>query len=53
MGIRGAYVQLNVTNIFDERYLANISTANSAGANGRTGSLGSPRTAVVSLGLSF
>lgn len=52
MGIRGAYVQLNVTNLFDERYIGNISTANTAGT-GRTGSLGSPRTAVVSLGLSF
>ena len=52
MGIRGAYVQVNVTNIFDELYLGNISTANTAGI-GRTGSLGSPRTALVSLGLSF
>ncbi|KPF79484.1 hypothetical protein IP78_09165 [Brevundimonas sp. AAP58] len=65
--IRGAYVQLNVTNIFDEEYLGNISTGNNAttidvdpgpgvvNRNGspRTGSLGAPRTAVISLGMQF
>ncbi|WP_332639031.1 TonB-dependent receptor [Brevundimonas sp.] len=29
-GIRGAYVQLNVNNLFDEEYLGNISTGNNA-----------------------
>lgn len=66
-GVTGAYVQLNVTNIFDETYLGNISTGNHATTidvdpgpgvilrNGvvRTGSLGSPRTAMISLGLRF
>ena len=49
-GIRDAYVQLNVTNIFEEEYLGNISTSLQGN---RTGSLGSPRTAVISLGTSF
>ena len=66
-GIRNAYVQLNVNNLFDEEYLGNISTGNNAlpvdidptaGVNLRAGqfrtySLGSPRTATVSLGLKF
>ncbi len=49
-GIRNAFVQVNVTNIFDEDYLGNISTGNTGF---RTGSLGSPRTAVITLGTSF
>lgn len=49
-GIRDAYVQLNVTNIFEEEYLGNISTSTTGN---RTGSLGAPRTAVISLGTSF
>ena len=49
-GIRDAYVQLNVTNIFEEEYLGNISTSLQGN---RTGSLGAPRTAVISLGTSF
>ena len=66
-GVTGAYVQLNVTNIFDETYLGNISTGNNATnidvdpgpgvvtRTGvvRTGSVGAPRTAVVTLGLRF
>jgi iron complex outermembrane receptor protein len=66
-GIRGAYVQVNVSNLFDEDYLGNIST----GSNGlavaqstdprvpdrsgqvRTYSLGSPRTAQITLGMKF
>lgn len=70
-GIRGAYVQLNVNNLFDEDYLGNISTganalpavattdprvpANIANRNGfaRTYSLGSPRTAQITLGMKF
>ncbi|MEY4556345.1 MAG: hypothetical protein RL093_1464, partial [Pseudomonadota bacterium] len=66
-GIRGAYVQLNVNNLLDEDYLGNISTGNNglaavispdnrvpdrAGA-ARTYSLGSPRTAQITLGLKF
>lgn len=49
-GIRDAFVQVNVTNLFDEDYLGNISTSTTGL---RTGSLGSPRTAVVTLGTSF
>jgi iron complex outermembrane receptor protein len=49
-GIRDAFVQFNVTNLFDEEYLGNISTGNTGF---RTGSLGSPRTAVLTLGTSF
>ena len=30
LGIRGAYVQLNINNLFDEEYLGNISTGNNA-----------------------
>ena len=66
-GIRGAYVQLNVTNLFGEDYLGNISSGNNAFAtpistdprvplrNGqaRTYSIGAPRTAVISLGMKF
>ncbi|WP_082572377.1 TonB-dependent receptor [Brevundimonas sp. Root1423] len=67
MGIRGAYVQLNVTNLFDEEYLGNISTGNSGLAapqstdprvplragQARTYSIGSPRTAQITLGMKF
>jgi len=49
-GIRDAFVQLNVTNIFEEEYLGNISTSLTGN---RTGSLGAPRTAVITLGTSF
>ncbi|HWQ86348.1 TonB-dependent receptor [Brevundimonas sp.] len=49
-GIRDAFVQVNVTNLFGEDYLGNISTSTTGL---RTGSLGSPRTAVVTLGTSF
>jgi iron complex outermembrane receptor protein len=67
-GIRGAYVQVNVTNLLDEDYLGNISTGNStlpfvrstdprvtpgAAAAARTYSLGSPRTAQITLGMKF
>jgi iron complex outermembrane receptor protein len=68
-GIRGAYVQVNVTNLLDEDYLGNISTGNSvlafnrsadprvtdgaAASGGRTYSLGSPRTAQITLGMKF
>ena len=69
IGIRGAYVQVNVNNLFGEDYLGNISTGNStfaftqstdprvpdraAQSVGRSYSLGSPRTAQITLGLKF
>jgi len=66
-GIRGAFVRLNVTNLFDEDYLGNISTGNNGLATVissdnrvpdragqvRTYSLGSPRTAQLTLGMKF
>lgn len=70
-GIRGAYVQVNVNNLFDEDYLGNISTGNNGlsavvttdprvpagtanrGGQARTYSLGSPRTAQITLGMKF
>ncbi len=62
-GIRDAYVQVNVTNLLDEDYLGNISTGNNSfaapissdprvplrGGQTRTYSIGSPRTAMISL----
>ncbi len=67
IGIKNAYVQFNVTNLFDEKYLGNISTGNNATTidvdpgpgvvnrtgQARTGSLGAPRTAVFSIGTRF
>jgi len=67
-GIRDAFVQFNVANMFDEEYLGNISTGTNAltiadvdpgapvtprAGSPRTGSLGAPRTAIISLGLKF
>lgn len=66
-GIRDAYVQFNVTNLFDEEYPASISSGNNAitidvdpsaavfNQNGvvRTFSLGAPRTMMLTLGTSF
>jgi iron complex outermembrane receptor protein len=66
-GIRNAFVQFNVTNLFDEEYPASISSGNNAlpvdvdpGAgviiqNGqlRTFSLGAPRTMILTLGTTF
>ena len=66
-GIRGAYVQANISNLFDEEYLGNISTGNNGlnasispdarvplrGGAARTYSLGSPRTAQITLGMKF
>ncbi|MFA4894351.1 TonB-dependent receptor [Brevundimonas sp.] len=68
-GIRGAYVQVNLNNLLDEDYLGNISTGNAvlayarssdprvpdqaAASSGRTYSLGSPRTAQITLGMKF
>jgi len=50
IGAGGSYIQLNVINLFDEEYLADIST-NTTG----TGQfqLGAPRTAMVTLRASF
>lgn len=70
-GIRGAFVRLNVSNLFDEDYLGNISTGSNAlstvvttdprvpaatanrSGSARTFSLGSPRTAQITLGMKF
>ena len=66
-GIRNAFVQFNVTNLFDEEYPASISSGNNAlavdidpgaGVNLRAGtvrtfSLGAPRTMMLTLGTSF
>lgn len=66
-GIRGAYVQVNINNLFDENYLGNISTGANAlpvvrstdprvplgSGFARTYSLGAPRTAQITLGLKF
>ncbi|MBX9616525.1 MAG: TonB-dependent receptor [Caulobacteraceae bacterium] len=66
-GIRDAFVQFNVTNLFDEEYPASISSGNNAttinvGTGStivnrtgqlRTFSLGAPRTMVLTLGTSF
>lgn len=66
-GIRNAYVQFNVTNLFDELYPASISSGNNAttidvdpgaGVVNRTGQLrtfsyGAPRTMMLTLGTSF
>ncbi len=66
-GIRNAFIQFNVTNLFDERYPASISTGNNAttidvdpgpGVVNRTGqlrtfSLGAPRTMILTLGTTF
>ena len=66
-GIRNAFVQFNVTNLFDEEYPASISSGNNAttidvlpgaGVSLRTGqlrtfSLGAPRAMVLTLGTTF
>lgn len=65
--VRDAFIQLNVNNLFDEDYLGNISTGNNAlgavvnpnpvvplrGGQVRTYSIGSPRTAQISVGVKF
>jgi len=65
--LRDVYVQLNVTNLLDEDYLGNISTGNNATpiavsadprvplftGSARTYSIGSPRTAMITLGVKF
>lgn len=67
VGLRDVYVQVNVTNLLEEEYLGNISSGNNATAisvssdprvplftgSARTYSLGSPRTAMISLGVKF
>ena len=60
-------MQANISNLFDEEYLGNISTGNNGlnasispdarvplrGGAARTYSLGSPRTAQITLGMKF
>jgi iron complex outermembrane receptor protein len=66
-GVRNAFVQLNVTNLLDEEYQANISTGTNALAvaqstdprvtdrsgSVRTASVGAPRTWLISFGARF
>lgn len=67
-GLKDAFVQLNVTNLFDEVYAVNISSGQNAvtiadinptsavtARNGvvRTFGIGAPRTALLTLGLKF
>ncbi|MNL73876.1 hypothetical protein D3C87_1994050 [compost metagenome] len=46
----GMYVQVNVSNLFDEEYLGDISTADTGN---RTANLGAPRSAVATLRMTF
>jgi len=46
----GMYFQVNVLNVFDENYLADISTELSGG---RTANIGAPRSAVATLRMTF
>ncbi|WP_296169531.1 TonB-dependent receptor [uncultured Brevundimonas sp.] len=67
-GIKDAFVQVNVSNIFDEEYPINISSGTNAltiadvnpgpGVNSRSGSprtfgIGAPRTAMITIGTRF
>lgn len=66
-GIKDAFIQLNVTNLLDEEYQANISTGTNALATAqsadprvpdrtgqfRTASIGAPRTWLISIGTRF
>jgi iron complex outermembrane receptor protein len=65
--LRDVYLQVNVTNLLDEEYVGNISSGNNATSiavsadprvplftgSARTYSVGSPRTAMISLGVKF
>ena len=48
LGLDDSYVQLNVTNVFNERYFGNISTQINAGGNPNF-SVGSPQTFMLTL----
>lgn len=50
LGNGGSYIQFNVINLFDEEYLADISTSTTGSASYQ---LGAPRTAMVTLRASF
>mgnify|MGYP002652261779 CR=1 FL=1 len=50
LGNGGSYIQFNVINLFDEEYLADISTSTTGSASYQ---LGAPRTATVTLRASF
>ena len=66
-GIQNAFVQFNVSNLFDEQYPASVSSGNNATTIDvdptaaivlrtgqlRTFSLGAPRTMVLTLGTTF
>ena len=65
--VRDVYLQVNVTNLLDEEYVGNISSGNNATSiavsadprvplftgSARTYSVGSPRTAMITLGVKF
>ncbi len=67
MGMEDAYVQLNVVNLFDEKYRGNISTTNNAltidvanagapvlrGGSAPQYSIGAPRTVQLNIGFKF
>ena len=67
LNIKDAFVQLNVTNLLDEEYQANISSGTNAlpvaqsadrrvpdrSGSGRTASVGAPRTWLISIGTRF
>ena len=66
-GAKNAFLQFNITNLFDEEYQGNFSTGTNATAidvdpgpgtviragQARTASVGAPRTAVITLGTRF
>lgn len=66
-GVKNAFLQFNVTNLFDEEYQGNFSTGTNAltidvdpgpgvvnrAGQTRTASVGAPRTAVITLGTRF
>lgn len=66
-GVKDAFIQFNVTNLFDEEYQGNFSTGTNAttidvdpgpgvvnrSGQTRTASIGSPQTAVITIGTRF
>ncbi|MEA3031348.1 MAG: iron complex outerrane recepter protein [Sphingomonadales bacterium] len=52
VGLPDSYVQMNVTNLFNERYFGNISTQINAAANPNF-SIGAPQTFMVTLNLAW
>ncbi len=52
IGLDKSYLQLNVTNLFDEEYFGNISTQINAGGNPNF-SVGAPRTFMGTINFGF